>query len=170
MSKTMLIVAVGPDRAGLANALTHEISEAGCTIQQTYMETIGGYFPMLLEIKGSEDGLAKIRRQVAEWEAGHELDISIYEDRPTERPSAPGRSYSLRVDSIERAGIIYDVTRVLRKVRANVYSLEGGLEDMPFSGELRFVLKAEVEIPEDRHSEVEESLDRLDLDYHLSPK
>lgn len=170
--KTLIIVAVGRDRAGLANALTRKIHRLDCTVEDARMEIFGDLFPMLLQLTGEPDDIARLVSQAPGWSEELGLDIGIYEDG-SEAPEVPEDSgrlvYDLRVDALERAGIIDDVTQVLNRQQGHVSHLEGQTLEMPFSGETRFVLDVVAEIPEGRLSAVRSALEDLDLDYVLTP-
>ncbi len=167
-SESLVIVAVGRDRPGLANALTKRVHALDCTIEDARMETLGGYFPILLHVSGGPDSVGKVQSVAPEWAAELGLNIEVYRDDLAEQETPKHPAYDLRVDAPERAGIIDDVTRILTGEKSNVTQLEGQMLEMPFSGEVRFVLHAIVEIPEDRLSAVRKSLEDSHVDYVLT--
>lgn len=114
--------AVGPDRPGLAAALTGVLVAHGCDVADAQMGVLSGRFAMTL-VADAPDGtdvaaVAEDLRRV-----GEELDL--VEARaltaPAQAPAPP--THMVTVTGIDRPGIIHAVTRALGELRANVTDL-----------------------------------------------
>lgn len=164
-----VVVAVGSDRPGLANSVAHRVKEADCTFEDARMETLGSYFAMMMRISGAPSNVERLRERLPGWGREQGLDVSTFDDLREPGPR-PGESrFSLRVDAIERKGIVDRLTRALCDCDVNVARLDAGIVHSAFSGELRFILEALVEVQEPRLPELWDALDETGLDYVLIP-
>jgi len=165
-----ILVAIGRDRPGLANAVASFVHGCNCTIDDADMETLRAYFAILLRFCGTNQAVAKVRSEASEWGRNHGLDISLYEDLPEYTPSPDALLYDLRVDAIERMGIIDELTRVLLTYDVNIRDLDSRIRHTPHTGELRYVLTAVLQIPASKLPNVDATLNVLELDYKLTTR
>lgn len=165
-----ILVAVGRDRPGLANAVAAFVRACDCTIDDADMETLRAYFAILLRFCGTNQAVEKVRNEARTWGDNHGLDIKLYDDLPESTPPPDALLYDLRVDAIERMGIIDDLTRVLHRYDVNIRELESSIQEMPFEAAHRYVLKAMLQIPASKVANVRDTLDAHDLDYVLTPR
>ena len=164
-----ILVAVGRDRPGLANAVAAFVHACDCTIDDADMETLRAYFAILLRFCGTNQAVQNVRNDARTWGDNHGLDIQLYDDLPEYMPPPNSILYDLRVDAIERIGIIDDLTRVLHKYDVNIRELASRIQEVPFSGDLRYVLAAVLQVPASEIANVQHTLDTLELDYVLTP-
>ncbi len=163
-----ILVVVGRDRPGLVSAVTHYLHGKKCNIEDAEGLTLGAYFTMLIRFSGSPQTVKDVARFAPEWGRTRQLDITVYEDALEKVEPSGVVLYELRVDSIDRIGIVDKVTTALARCNVNVQRLEGKVEAQPHTGILLFILTGLIEIPEGSLARVERSLDRLDLDYVLT--
>jgi len=163
-----ILVVVGRDRPGLVSAVTHYLHGKKCNIEDAEGLTLGAYFAMLIRFSGSPQTVREIAQFASEWGRTQQLDIRVYEDAPAKAEPQNVVLYELRVDALDRIGIVDKVTTALARHHVNVRRIEGKVEPQPHTGILLFILNALIEIPEGSLPRVEAGLDRLGLDYVLT--
>ena len=162
-----ILIAVGRDRLGLANAVAAFVHTCDCTVDDADMQTFCAYFSIILKFCGTNYATQKVRNDAKIWGDNHGLDIKVYDDLPEYTPPPDALLYELRVDAIERMGIIDELTRILHKHNVNIRELTSGIEEMPLSGDLRYVLRAILQVPAQSLASIREALDTLELDYTM---
>lgn len=163
-----VLVVVGQDRPGLVSAVTHYLHGKKGNIEDAEGLTLGAYFAMLIRFSGSLHTVREIAQFASEWGRTQQLDIRVYEDAPEKVKLRDGALYELRVDALDRLGIVDKVTTALARHHVNVRRIEGKVEPQPHTGIQLFILNALIEIPEGSRARVEAGLERLDLDYVLT--
>jgi len=71
MNKYLVISALGKDRPGLVNQLSHAILDAGCNIQDSRMTVLGGEFALMLLVTGPWNAVGKLESQTKALEKKH---------------------------------------------------------------------------------------------------
>jgi glycine cleavage system regulatory protein len=165
-----ILVAIGRDRPGLANAVAAFVHACECTIDDADMETLRAYFAILLRFCGTNQAVQKVRNDAKSWGDNHGLAIQLYDDLPEYIPTDNVQLYELRVDAVERLGIIDDLTRDFQKHDVNIRELDSRIKEMPETGILRYVLTAMLQIPASKIATVRDALNKLELDYDLRPR
>ena len=163
-----ILIAIGRDRPGLANSVAAFVHACGCTIDDTEMETLRAYFAVLLRFCGTNQAVEKVRNDAEMWGDNQGLDIKLYDDLPENTLPPDALLYELRVDAIERIGIIDDLTRALPGFGVNVRQLDSRIQETPMTGDLRYVLTALLQIPAPKIGDIRDTLDSLKLDYVLT--
>lgn len=160
-----ILVAVGKDRLGLANAVAEFVHSYDCTIDDADMQTLRAYFAILLRFCGTNQAVERVKNDAKRWGDNYGIDIQLYDDLPEDIPPADFLHFDLRVDAIERAGIIDEITRVLHDCDVNIRELESRIKEMPFEASERYVLEAKLQVPASRVECVRDALRMLDLDW-----
>ncbi|HWW74529.1 MAG TPA: ACT domain-containing protein [Pyrinomonadaceae bacterium] len=170
LEASCILVAVGRDKPGLANTVAAFVRTCGCTIDDAEMETLRAYFAVLLRFCGSAQAVERVKKESREWGDNQGLDIRLYEDLPAYTPPPDALPYELRVDAIERIGIIDDLTRALPGYGVNIQKLDSRIMETAMTGAPRYELNATLQIPASKLDNVRETLDVLGLDYLLTPR
>jgi predicted amino acid-binding ACT domain protein len=114
--------AVGPDRPGLAAALTGVLAAHGCDVADAQMGVLSGRFALTLVADAPDDVdvslIADDLRRV-----GDELDlVDARLLAPSDGPPKPP-THLVTVTGVDHPGIIHAITRALGELGANVTDL-----------------------------------------------
>lgn len=140
------MTAVGPDRAGLVNEVSALIREAGANLEDSRMAILGGEFALILLFGGSAAAIDSVEKQSVAL--GERLGLALHIRETLGAPAARDYlSYRVRVNGLDRPGIVQTVSHVLAARQVNVASLETRLVHAPLSGTPTFLLDAVVQIP-----------------------
>jgi len=144
MQKTSLVLTcIGADREGLVEALSEVVRKFEGNWQESRMARLGGRFAGILQIE------VPTREEEALRAALDRLDASglrvvvetTAQHQPLEYP------LELELIGLDRAGIIFEISRVLRTHGVNVEELDTTRQNAPGSGELLFQARASLRIP-----------------------
>ena len=173
MSEYVLLSGVGPDKPGIARAISGAAYNAGCSIEDSRMALLGGEFAILVLIGGGKSELAKISSSLPELERETGLTLAL---RPTEARGGTkveaGVPYGLSVVGMDRTGIVFRVTELLARFGVNIDNLETEASNAPVTGTPIFRMNLEAEIPGDvpvrkLRSELADLCDELNMDFTL---
>ena len=104
----MVLSAVGPDRSGLVDELSHHIAEAGCAVGESRMTVLGGEFAIIMLVSGNWNAVAKFENLIPRLQDS--LGLHIHSKRTHERDDIDKViPYAVEVVSIDRQGIVSDV-------------------------------------------------------------
>ncbi len=168
-----VLTAVGPDRVGIVDDLSGEVSRAGANIEESKMAVLGGEFAVIMLISGSDASLQTLC--VSLPSIGEKLGLRIT-CQPTHEPRAEekGRPYLLTAVCLDTPGIVHSVTALLRRHAINIEDLETETAAAPWTGAPMFRLSAHLVVgPSVSIGALKEELARLqrehDLDIVLKP-
>ena len=143
--KYMVLSAVGADRPGLVQKVSALIQEGGGNLEDSRMAILGGEFALILLFSGDDTAVTAVEKQVERSAEALGLTFTL---RPTQSAvSKEFLPYQLRVDGVDRPGIVSGVTAVLAAREINVAALESRVVCAPHSGTPMFSLKAELQLP-----------------------
>jgi glycine cleavage system transcriptional repressor len=167
----MVMTAVGPDRPGLVERVATLIHTAGANLEDSRMAILGGEFALILLFSGDKRSVDLVIRQSGALESELGLHASV---RPTARQSsgADFLPYLLRINGVDRPGIVARVTAVLAARRINVAALDSRVTYAPLSGTPLFQLEAQLQVPSEvaltaLRSQLARVCDEENLDYQL---
>lgn len=118
----LVITALGKDRPGIINAITHEVSHCGCNIEDSRFALLGENFTFIMLLSGSWDSIAQI--ELALPKIGTELDLLIVMKRTPgiERP-ATATTIRIQVEVKDSPGLIQRFTRLFDPRETNIAEL-----------------------------------------------
>ena len=144
MQKTSLVLTcIGADREGLVEALSEVVQKFEGNWQESRMARLGGRFAGILQIE------VPARKEEALRAALEQLDASgLRAVVETTAPHEPLEDpLELELIGLDRAGIVFEISRVLRAHGVNVEELDTTRQNAPESGELLFQARASLRIP-----------------------
>ncbi len=173
METLMVLSAVGPDRPGLVDELTHSIAECGCQVGDSRMTVLGGEFALIMLVTGNWNGIAKLENLVSRLEES--LGLKITAKRTQERSEA-GKviPYGVEVVAIDRAGIVSDVANFFARRGINIEDVYTSTYPAPHTQTRMFSLHMTVGLPGEMsiasvRGEFMDFCDDLNLDAVLAP-
>lgn len=173
MSEYVVLSGVGPDKPGIAKAISGAAYNAGCSIEDSRMAVLGGEFAILVLIGGEQDAVAKFSSGLPELEQETGLALSV---RPTAERAGytveEGLPYVLSVVGMDRTGIVFRFTELLARHGVNIDNLETEASNAPVTGTPMFRMGLEAEIPasvkvKKLRAELAELCDELNMDFTL---
>jgi glycine cleavage system transcriptional repressor len=141
----LALAVIGNDRPGIAAAVTRDLFEAGCNLEDVTSTILRGHFTMVLVIRAPVDA-AEIESRLAGTATEFDLVVSA---RPVKEARDEGEpaTHMVSVYGSDRPGIVYRVAEMLAGLGANITDLTSRLID---SGtESVYALMLEVSIPGD---------------------
>ncbi len=176
MSDYVLLSGVGPDKPGIARAISGAAFDAGCGIEDSRMAVLGGEFAILVLIGGESGAVQKFSVALPRLEAETGLLLSI---RPTAGRTGfkvkEGVPYELTVVGMDRTGIVFRVTELLARFGVNIGNLETEAHNAPVTGTPMFRMRLEAEIPGDvpvrkLRGELADLCDEMNMDFSLDAR
>jgi glycine cleavage system transcriptional repressor len=176
-----ILTAVGVDRAGLVDEVSQFIYDRGGNIEDSRMVNLRGLFAMMVLVGGDEATIGRLRHEQATLAERSGLQVEV---RPTpERP--PGASgaaasaaagalpFRFVATAVDRAGIVHEISHLLRGLSVNIESLETRLSPAPYTGSPVFEMEAILAVPRatpvnQLRQKLSALCDEMNLDWELS--
>lgn len=176
MDHFVVLSALGTDRSGLVAELSRFLVERGANVEESRMVTLGAEFGVMMLISGS---LAVCERVVAEVEQIEKVTGLRVLAKPTRNPREMRPSgtipYEVRLEAIDREGIVHALSEEIRRLELNIVALETSSFAAPFSGGTLFRLEATVDVPPGKkvrelRERLEALADRENLDIDIKTR
>ena len=150
---SLVLTVIGPDRAGLVEAISKTIVSHGGSWVESRMARLCGQFAGILRVSLPEGHVAAL---TASLESLGDDGLQIVLQRGVdEAEEALPALLELRVVGSDQPGIVSQFSKVLAESKASIDVLETECEGAPWSGEALFRAYAKVRLPD--------GLDALDL-------
>jgi glycine cleavage system transcriptional repressor len=151
MGTSYIMTAFGKDRPGIVADVTQVLYENGCNLEDSTMTLLAGEFTLILLFttgsqQDSGDHLLKECRRLE-----HEKGVSAFLRPVSESPAAPEAAYTARtlhVEGLDKAGIVYRVSRFLADNNLNIVDLVSRIQASPNSGTALYLMDIHIQVPE----------------------
>lgn len=168
-----IVSAIGPDRPGIVGQLTGHCHLAGANVLDSRMVNLRGQFAMMVLLEAEADALANLRQTLPRLTEEMGLRIILTDTQPGARATT-GLPFKLKTYSLDRPGIVFRVSEVLRKRGVNIEDLSTRQESAPFAGTLLFLMEMRLTVPpevpiRELRSELQALCDSLNCDLDLEP-
>jgi glycine cleavage system transcriptional repressor len=168
MADNLLALAViGNDRPGIAAAVTRDLFEIGCNLEDVTSTILRGHFTMVLVIR-SPLPAEELEERLEQTGSDFDLVISARPVKESHEEGEPA-THMVSVYGSDRPGIVFRVAELLAGLGANITDLTSRLID---SGpEAVYALMLEVSLPGDVdvESELEGLRKELGIDLSVHP-
>ena len=148
MNRYAVLVAVGPDRPGLVDAISQFIFESGGNLEDSRMAVLGGEFAVLVLVSGAEGAVQRVLEGAEA--AGRSIGLTMHA-RPTRSPGEAASTetlpYELSAFALDHPGIVTRVAHYLGEQHINVRAMETRVAPAPVSGQPLFSLHAVIDLP-----------------------
>lgn len=180
MVASLVLTAIGDDRAGLVDALSGVIADHGGNWQKSRMTQLAGKFAGIVLVTVAEDKVDDLIAAFAPLKAEGLLDVTVDVAGvagptavPTRAPGEVGPSYSLHLVGQDRPGIVHDISRALAGRGVNISDLHTSTTSAPMTGEILFEAEAVLDLPDhvsvdDLREALEALANELMVDIELS--
>ncbi len=150
MEKKFIMTAFAEDRPGIVADVTQLIYEHDCNLEDSRMTGLSDEFAMIFLFSGrGEDLEEQLSRACRRLEK--EKGISAF-FRPAEthlgKQKKTVATYTLNVEAIDHAGIVYNVSKYLAEHNINISDLSSQLRYTPVSGTAVYAIGIQIEVPE----------------------
>lgn len=169
----LVISALGEDRPGIIDTLSHAISTLDCNIADSRMTVLGGEFAILLMIEGPWNQLAKLEDQIPELQRSLGLTIisKRTEIRSDEKNILP---YIVEVVALDHPGIVHQLANFFSQRNINIEDMNTTNYSAPHTGTQMFSVNIGIGIPAniqiaELREEFIEFCDAMNLDAVMEP-
>ena len=173
MEEHLVLSGMGPDKPGIAKAISEVAYKKGCSIEDSRMALLGGEFAILVLLEGEKKALENFSSSLKELEAVTGLTFSARKTgaRPKYQVEK-GVPYRIVVVGIDRTGIVFQVTELLARHGINIESLDTEAHHAPVTGTPMFRMTITAEKPAEipvraLREELAALCDRLNMDFTL---
>jgi glycine cleavage system transcriptional repressor len=125
---------VGPDRPGIVDEVSQQISGEDCNIEDSRMAVLGGDFALMMLFSGESGAPERADERIRRWAVERGMLCASKSTTTPGRPTAAGKAAEIGVEMPDCPGIVARVTHFLAERGANVESLETEVRPAPFTG------------------------------------
>ena len=173
MNELLVITAIGEDRPGIVDELSHILFDADVNIEDSRMSILGGEFAIILLVSGKPEALAQIQNEQSKLEQALKLKLLIKATH-ARQPQQNTIPYTIKVVGMDNPGIVHRLSRFLSQHHINIDDLETESYPAPHTGTPMFAVTMTVDIPGELSTsklrdEFIELCDAQNLDAHFSP-
>lgn len=155
--QTLILTAIGQDRAGLVAALAEVVRFHGGNWEHAEMAELGGTFAGVVQVSIPA---GRVDAFIADLDTvDTDLDVQVRLAAPTVTNVA-----TLRIDLVadDRPGIVDEISRALAALGVSIHRLDTNTAPAPMAGGQLFTLGADVVVPDaTTPAEVRAALERL---------
>ncbi|WP_233716738.1 glycine cleavage system protein R [Ketobacter alkanivorans] len=146
MQEFLVISAIGEDKSGIINGLSHAASENGCNILDTRMTVLGGEFAMIMMISGQAEQIAQAELIIPQVADSFGLTTILKRTRPRQEADA-SLPYYISVVSLDHPGIVREIAGFFSQREINIEEMETGTYAAAHTGSPMFSLDIAVKVP-----------------------
>jgi glycine cleavage system transcriptional repressor len=169
----LVLTALGEDKPGILDELSHYVMSSGCNITDSRMTVLGGDFAILMLVDGSWNTIAKLEDQIATLEK--RLGLSITARRTAQKAARKDLlPYGIDVVSLDQPGIVYNLSSFFSKRQINIQEMATSSYAAAHTGTPMFSVHLTVDIPASQQisalrDEFMDFCDQLNLDAVMEP-
>lgn len=148
MAEHLVLSGMGPDRPGLAKAISEAAFRAGCNLEDSRMAVLGGEFAILVLLRGEAQAIEDFNQSVGQLmrDTGLILATRSTGARP-QCATEPGIPFELSVAGMDHTGIVFQITQLLARHGINIGNLETQASPAPVSGTPMFRMRLSAHVP-----------------------
>ena len=155
MRKRFIMTAFGKDRIGFIADVARVIYENGCSMEDSTMTNLSDEFAMIFLVEGEGDPsnprqlLDRLSTECRRLEM--ERGISAFVRPVSVESPSPKKgvsTYTLHVEGLDQAGIVYKISRYLADHQANITHFESRSTPSPQTGAAMYTVYLQTEVPD----------------------
>ena len=169
----LVLSALGEDRPGIIDELSHHVMNSGCNIADSRMTVLGGDFAILLLVEGNWNNIAKLEDQIPFLQ--ERLGLSITARRTAQKIARKDlMPYGVDVVALDQPGIVYHLASFFSRRQINIQEMATSSYCAPHTGTPMFSVHLTVDIPATvqiaaLRDEFMDLCDQLNLDAVIEP-
>ncbi len=150
MQNRYIMTAFGKDRPGIVADVTEVLYENGCNLEDTSMSMLSDEFTINLLFSCSNDNVeAVLLDECRNLETQKNITAFI---RPLKEPRQTNQEdlplYTLHVEGMDQAGIVFKISRYLSGNKMNIVDLKSTVKATPESGTTLYLMDIQIQVPE----------------------
>ncbi|MDP2573983.1 glycine cleavage system protein R [Vibrio penaeicida] len=122
MLQHLVITAVGTDRPGISNQITHLVTESGCNIIDSRIALFGSEFTLIMLLSGNSNSLARVETRLPLLGQEHDLITIMKRTSPHQHPDHVYR-IEVFVESEDKLGLTEKFTQFFADRQIGMSSL-----------------------------------------------
>jgi len=171
MKEYLVLSGIGPDKPGIAKAISEAAYTSGCSIEDSRMAVLGGEFAILVLLEGEKHAVEDFSGRIKELEKQTGLTLALRSTKSQPdyyvKEALP---YRIMVVGMDRTGIVFRVTELLARHGINIENLETEAHNAPLSGTPMFRMIINAKVParvqvRKLREELASLCDELNMDY-----
>lgn len=145
MNAYLLITVTAPDRPGIVERITEQVTRYDANWEDSRMARLGGDFAGIVKLSVAKERVEKLAAALREL-TDDETTIVVKEghEEPTEPP--PEQLYELRLSGADHEGIVHSVAAHLAQQGINLESMDTHVVPAPMSASPLFQMGALIKI------------------------
>lgn len=173
MLNYVVLTALGENHLQIIEKCSKAIKESGCNIVDSRAIVLGQELSLSMMLSGSWNAVAKLEYMLPTLKTQLKVDFQFRRTTPSDK-TGHGMPYAIEIVSMDRVGIVYDITDFLVKNDIDIQDIFTNTYKTVHSGALMFSLHATVNIPANIsisaiRGEFNDFCDRLNLDAIIEP-
>ena len=149
MANRFIMTAFGKDRPGIVADVTKVLFENGCNLEDNTMTLLADEFTLVLLFSSqdpqAEEVLLKECRRL-EKEKGISAFMRSLDERG-EQKKGGSLNYTLHVEGMDQAGIVYKISQFLADHQVNILDLASKVMAAPGSGTPLYIMDIDIQMP-----------------------
>ena len=150
MQSRYIMTAFGKDRPGIVADVTQILYENNCNLEDTTMSMLSDEFTInLLFSSGDENIESTLLEECRKLEQQKSISAFI---RPLKERrfvnQADSSNYTLHVEGMDQAGIVFKISRFLSDNSINIVDLKSTVKVTPESGTSLYLMDIHLQVPE----------------------
>jgi len=146
MQEYLVISAIGEDKPGIINGLSHTATDSGCNILDTRMTVLGGEFAIIMMISGQTEQIAAVEVKMPQTAESFGLTTILKHTVPRQHKDASS-PYTVSVVALDHPGIVREIAGFFSQREINIEEMETGTYAAAHTGSPMFSLEIAVKIP-----------------------
>lgn len=142
---TIILTAYGSDRPGLVQKIADAVHKCGGNWLESHLSRLAGMFVGSVLVDIPDDKLGTLKDMLRGTGDKGLTVMVVPADAPVAAPA--GTPMILDIIGTDRPGIIREVTGVLADQGINILEIDTEIANSPWSGDMMFKARAELEIP-----------------------
>ena len=150
MEKLVAVTAIGADRTGLVHEVSRAVSQAGGSILQSRMTTLGKEFAMLLLVSANWHSIKKVTENLEKLKESADLTITYREtsEKESSRPAAP---YNVDIVALDQEGIVASLSGFFAGRDIEIADVNTRRYNAPHTGAAMFAVQMAINVPASVH-------------------
>jgi glycine cleavage system transcriptional repressor len=174
MTKRFIMTAFAKDRLGLVADITKIIFDNDCNLEDTEMTQLADEFVIMLLFTGQKQGLLEqVTKECRRLEKEKNISAFVRElEGEITKPIKNFTTYSLHVQGVDQAGMVYKISDFLAKNSINISKLLSRQSMSPQSGTTIYTIEIEIQVPKEKSpDELEQDFlelgNQMQIDFHI---
>lgn len=175
MNNRYIMTAFGKDRVGIVADVSRLLYENDCNLEDTNMNMLADEFTLSLLFSCKQQNIEEqLSHECRRLEREKGISAFVRQISALERKTSNGcKTCTLRIESLDQAGIVYKTSQFLADNQLNILQLKSKAKASPESGATIYCMDIHVQVPDNISlDQVEDDLsakaDELQVDISMS--